>query len=453
MVGLAVSVAEGKAPRAVVIGAGLAGLAAGYRLSRDGWDVLVLEREGEVGGRCRTVVQGGFQFDTGAQYFRDSYDSVLKTAIELGLGDRFRIPSPSAAYFYRGKAARFAPRSLNPLALLPWRALGPKGLVEAVSIAVPLLRGYRSYNMRFPHRWVNGDLRTAADFLCARTKPDFMRSFCEPLSCYALGVEPDRTSAAAFLAALRATFADRTGCFTGGIGLLPDSLAKRVRVMCGMEAQRVVLEGSVAVAVKARPTEGGRQRSYRADLVVCAVPAPLVGGITGGLGGTAERMISETEYSPEIVVNIGFAAEVGGEAGPVLLPASGGFRFDWALTNMSKSLEYAPPGATGITLVCPGRRSASLIGEEDDALIEMALGEAGKVFGMIAAPPVQSRVDRHTLGRPVVSPGHAGRVRRLWEEGSGIKNLVLAGDWTRSPTIEGAVMSGFYAAEIAGLRR
>jgi oxygen-dependent protoporphyrinogen oxidase len=444
-------VAEARTRRAVVIGAGLAGLAAGYRLVRAGWDVLVLERESEVGGRCRTVNRGGFRFDTGAQHFRDSYDATLKTAIEIGLGDRFRIPISGAGVFDRGKVVPFVARSMNPVRLLPWGALGPRGAVDVLSLAVPFLRGYRSYDIRFPHRWTGGDRLTAADFIASRTSPDFLSSFADSLCCYALGAEPERVSAAAFMAAVRATFADRIGCFTGGIGLLPCSLAKRMRVVCNMEARQVVQEGGMAVAVKARPTSEGRLRSYRADLVVCAVPAPLVTAITGGLASAAERVISETKYSPGIVVHVGFSEEVVGPAGPVLLPATEGFRARCALTHWSKSIEYAPPGATALTLVYSGSEAAAIIGEEDSVIIEMALGEARRVFSLVGRRPVESRVDRHHLGRPVVSPGHAGSLRELWRAGSGIKNLVLVGDWTMSPTIEGAVSSGFHAAGSAVL--
>lgn len=446
-------VAERQVGRAVIIGAGLAGLAAGYRLSRDGWDVLVLERESEVGGRCRTVTRGGFRFDTGAQYFRDSYDAALKTAIEVGLGDRFRIPVGGAGVLARGRVVPFVPRSMNPFALLPWRALGPESAAGVLSLSIHLLRGYRSYNIRFPHWWTDGDRLTASDFIHSRTSSDSVRSLAGPLCRYALGAEPEKVSAAAFMAALRATFADRVGCFAGGIGLLPGSLAERTQVICGMEVQQVVLEGGRAVAVKARPAQGGRERSYRADFVVCAVPAPHVAAMTGGMAGAAGRVIGETEYSPEVVVNLGFPGEVGGVAGPVLLTAAGGFRAGWALTHRSKSLEYVPPGAAALTLVYSGREAASLMGEEDGAIIELALEEARGVFDLACMSPVEQRVDRHDPGRPVASPGHAARVRELWRAGSCIENLVLAGDWTRSPTMEGAVSSGFYAAESAVLRR
>ncbi len=50
---------------AVVIGAGFGGLAAAVRLARRGWDVVVLERHDQPGGRARVWRDAGFVFDAG----------------------------------------------------------------------------------------------------------------------------------------------------------------------------------------------------------------------------------------------------------------------------------------------------------------------------------------------------------------------------------------------------
>ncbi len=51
--------------RAVVVGAGLGGLAAALRLAAAGVDVTLLEREAVPGGRAGVLERGGFRFDTG----------------------------------------------------------------------------------------------------------------------------------------------------------------------------------------------------------------------------------------------------------------------------------------------------------------------------------------------------------------------------------------------------
>ena len=54
-----------EAPHAVVVGAGLGGLASAIRLGARGFRVTVLERLGQPGGRARVFEQDGFTFDAG----------------------------------------------------------------------------------------------------------------------------------------------------------------------------------------------------------------------------------------------------------------------------------------------------------------------------------------------------------------------------------------------------
>lgn len=57
----------------VVVGAGLAGLAAATHLQRAGADVVVLEASNSVGGRVRTDAVDGFRLDRGFQLYNPSY--------------------------------------------------------------------------------------------------------------------------------------------------------------------------------------------------------------------------------------------------------------------------------------------------------------------------------------------------------------------------------------------
>ena len=54
---------------AVVIGAGIAGLATAALLGAEGWDVTVLEARDELGGRVGSWEQDGFRFDTGPSWY------------------------------------------------------------------------------------------------------------------------------------------------------------------------------------------------------------------------------------------------------------------------------------------------------------------------------------------------------------------------------------------------
>src|SRR6476659_7908573 len=67
---------------AIVIGAGLGGIATAARLARNGYHVTVLEKNTAPGGRCGQLTRDGHRFDTGAtlflmpEVFRQTYEAL-----------------------------------------------------------------------------------------------------------------------------------------------------------------------------------------------------------------------------------------------------------------------------------------------------------------------------------------------------------------------------------------
>ena len=55
--------------RAIVIGAGIGGIATAARLAKNGYDVTVLEKESTPGGRCNQIIRDGHRFDIGPTLF------------------------------------------------------------------------------------------------------------------------------------------------------------------------------------------------------------------------------------------------------------------------------------------------------------------------------------------------------------------------------------------------
>src|SRR5438105_8960717 len=68
-----------------VVGAGLAGLAAGLELRRRGFQVEIFERSRLVGGKAASFESGGSDLDTGQHVFLGCFDEWLELVREVGM--------------------------------------------------------------------------------------------------------------------------------------------------------------------------------------------------------------------------------------------------------------------------------------------------------------------------------------------------------------------------------
>uniref|UniRef100_UPI003B3AEFCC FAD-dependent oxidoreductase n=1 Tax=Rhodopseudomonas sp. TaxID=1078 RepID=UPI003B3AEFCC len=71
--------------RIIVVGGGIAGLGAADRLRDDGHDIVLLEQDTEVGGRCRSVLWHGVWAVTGAFAFLGAESNLSDLARKLGI--------------------------------------------------------------------------------------------------------------------------------------------------------------------------------------------------------------------------------------------------------------------------------------------------------------------------------------------------------------------------------
>ena len=90
----------------IILGAGLAGLAAAFALNRAGCPVRVLERDPGIGGLARTVEHQGYRFDLGGHRFITENPQVLALVRDL-LGTELNV-SPESHYIGALGAALFA---------------------------------------------------------------------------------------------------------------------------------------------------------------------------------------------------------------------------------------------------------------------------------------------------------------------------------------------------------
>jgi hypothetical protein len=71
--------------RVVIVGGGAAGIAAANALRKRGYtNTLILEKQQDIGGKCKTVLMDGQPLDTGAVYILPNYPAITRLAREAG---------------------------------------------------------------------------------------------------------------------------------------------------------------------------------------------------------------------------------------------------------------------------------------------------------------------------------------------------------------------------------
>ncbi|MBU3759120.1 MAG: NAD(P)/FAD-dependent oxidoreductase [Candidatus Omnitrophica bacterium] len=103
--------------RTAVPGAGPAGLAAAYELSRAGLPCDVIEKSSSPGGLCRTLNRDGFLFDIGGHRFLSRSEEV-NALWRLILGDDLLTRRRKSRIHFRGRFFDYPLRPLNALSRL-----------------------------------------------------------------------------------------------------------------------------------------------------------------------------------------------------------------------------------------------------------------------------------------------------------------------------------------------
>ncbi|MFZ5444659.1 MAG: protoporphyrinogen/coproporphyrinogen oxidase [Myxococcota bacterium] len=92
--------------KTVIIGAGMSGLATAAALGR-GADLVVLDRDAEIGGYCKTVKQDGFVWDYSGHFFHFKHPEIERFLVERMPGQEIRKVIKKSFISYAGRQIDF----------------------------------------------------------------------------------------------------------------------------------------------------------------------------------------------------------------------------------------------------------------------------------------------------------------------------------------------------------
>ena len=89
-----------------ILGAGPAGLAIAYFAKKNKISFTVYEKDTQIGGNCKTIIDGEFRYDTGAHRFHDKNKNVTQLIKNL-MGEDIKIVNAPSEIYYKSKMIQF----------------------------------------------------------------------------------------------------------------------------------------------------------------------------------------------------------------------------------------------------------------------------------------------------------------------------------------------------------
>ena len=410
-------------PSVAVVGAGLAGLTAAFRLQQQGWTVTVLEASGIAGGRVQTVEHEGFLCDTGASAFAESYTMYLALLRELGLADQVARAAPAVAILRDGELHHLRTdrlvRSGFSTRVLSWRA--KRRLVRlGVEIAAAKLRGRLDYSdMR---RAAPLDTESARDYTLRVLDAEIDTYLGDPVARTMLITGSDQISKVELFSGLANIMTTRILALKGGQGRVPRVLAERVRPLLGARVTAVrMLDGGVEVAWDEDPrfassrTSSGLQPSPPARFDACVVACPLFEAvrICADQRDLLAPLHEALAYTQAITVAVGTRVAPRSAAFLVQLPSVEDPDIALMFLDHNKCPDRAPPGHGLIGVDWDASASARWFDRPDAEVAAHTLASVLRVFPELRGQVLFTHVTRWPAALPLTRVGAYRRIGEL----------------------------------------
>ena len=276
--------------KVIVIGAGFTGLAAAYELACAGAQVMVLERDSDIGGLAGTFsLPDGSTIEKFYHHWFASDQDIVQFITQIGCEDRIKVLESRTGLFYANSIFRLSsPRDLLKFTPLP--------MVDRIRT------GLMALYARLIGDWTSLESQTAEDWLISIGGQKGYDVIWKPLLEGKFGPFAPEVSAVWFWnkLKLRGSSRDSKGSerliyYEGGFHRLGQDIRKaleqkKVQIVTECAAQEIICDGKTATAVR---TPRG---IVEADAIISTVPLPQLVALGPTFTESFKRKLSQVKY-------------------------------------------------------------------------------------------------------------------------------------------------------------
>ena len=453
--------------RIVVVGGGLAGLTAAYRLTQQlpRAEITVLEASEHVGGLLRTETTDGFVVDRGPDSILTEKSDALDLATEVGLGDQIMSTQSQhrgAHVVCHGELKRI-PAGFSVVGTSDIEALRASSILSKEGI---------TRVAQEPELAPKADKseESLAAFVTRRYGAEFLDRLAQPMAGGIYGADPTLLSMQAALpmyaalekqhgsitAALRKRQQDlkeqasgaRYGMFVSfrdGMQTLPDRLAELLGDGVIVNA-KVSTIGRTSTGQWSVKLELGTP--IEADALVLALPAWASAGLLRSQEPALGEALDAIDYGDAATVTFAWPKAVIGrplDAFGFVVPAIEGLDIMASTWSSVKWAGRAPDDHALIRVFLGGPGREDVLNASDSKCIDVAR-RALKDLMQVDAEPTLTRMQRWPAAMPRYFLGHLDRVAAIEAAVARVPNITLAGNAYHGVGIPDTVRSAQRAA-------
>lgn len=439
---------------AIVIGAGISGLACALKLKELGVSVRVLEASNRAGGLIITEQREGFLFESAPQSFQ--LTSQLRELIRLAGCESELIEANPQLPRYVLRGGKLHPAPMSPPAVLTSSLLSVGSRMRVLT--EPFRRSQPA-----------AQDESFADFVRRRFGTEILEHLAGPFVSGVFAGDPEKLSLrsafpslavweAEYGSVIRGAMKSRgrgarvrptSASFRGGMATLLNSAARKLESILDTGVTVSSIRPSPANTWALDYSKKMQPATLSTDAVVLAIPAYTAANLLSPVAQRIASTLAGIPYSPIVVVSQGYRREHVGHAlngFGLLVPRTEKLRTLGVIWNSSLFPSRCPKGTVEMTSFLGGATDPGILDIDDVQIGNHVHREIAGVL-QITAPPIAQRVWRHEHALPQYNLGHMQKVGAIRDEVLKLRGLFITGNYLEGPSIGSCVSEGFRTAQ------
>ncbi|MGI8816579.1 MAG: protoporphyrinogen/coproporphyrinogen oxidase [Pseudonocardia sp.] len=429
---------------AAVIGAGIAGTTAAYRLQKAGFAVTLFEERTRVGGRIWTIRKGDFLMDLGTAVYLGTYRDALYLINEVGLTDEL-VERPAMGAMPRGEKLHYFDYTKPVHAVLSTGAISLRSKLTALKLARDVYQNNDSLGYNTYDELATIDTETVREYCRRRLNDELLQYLVRPLVSGTWVADDEDTSVALLFWTVRNMLVSSVYNLTSGVAELPTRLATFVDTRLGCPVRNVTDNGTAVEVTYAEA--GGPERTASFDTCVIASTAQPAMAMYPQMDELTHGLYSTTRYRRLGSVCLGLSRRPPDPATYFLVPPAEDPDTIAVIADHNKAPGRAPIGKGLLTVLLSHEYLERNEHRTDDQVLEYALDRAARYHGDLTNSLQEHAVVRWRESVPTLDKGRFARIADYRNRVDPTARVQFASDLDRIPGLNGGLVSGKEAAK------